>query len=199
MSSPPGGGTIFSVELPAAAAPSLETERSSPAVDARLSPPVPAPAGQGNRSDAELYPPPRSSHRGTRVLVVEDEPTVARLIADVLEDEGLRVDTLLDGREALDRAAREPYQLVICDMKMPGLDGQNFFQSLARARSSLQDRFLFVTGDVIAQQTHEFLKRNRLPHVAKPFRVEELTEKVFGLLDGRLARRGRAASAKKGL
>jgi len=39
---------------------------------------------------------------GTRVLVLEDEPTVARLIADVLEDEGLRVDVLLDAREALE-------------------------------------------------------------------------------------------------
>jgi hypothetical protein len=56
---------------------------------------------------------------------------------------------------------------------------------------------LFVTGDVIAQQTQEFLERHRLPHVAKPFRVEELTEKVFNLLDGQLARGGRAAAAKK--
>jgi len=40
------------------------------------------------------------------VLVVEDEPTVARLIADVLEDEGMLVDVLLDGREALGRAGR---------------------------------------------------------------------------------------------
>ena len=199
VTSPPSGGTIFSVELPMAAPPSLETERSSSADDSQFSPAAPALAGQGGRPDAELSSPPRSSHRGTRVLVVEDEPTVARLIADVLEDEGLRVDTLLDGREALDRAAREPYQLVICDMKMPGLDGQQFFQSLARVRSSLQDRFLFVTGDVIAHQTHEFLKRNRLPHVAKPFRVEELTEKVFGLLDRRLVRGGRVASVKNAL
>lgn len=132
------------------------------------------------------------------MLVVEDEPTVARLIADVLEDEGLQVDTLLDGREALRRAARENYDLVICDMKMPGLDGQHFYQSLARSRNPLQERFLFVTGDVLAQQTQEFLERNRLPHVAKPFRVEELTEKVYGLLDGQLARGGRAAAAKKG-
>ncbi|MGC2802356.1 MAG: response regulator, partial [Candidatus Acidiferrum sp.] len=114
-------------------------------------------------------------------------------------DEGLRVDTLLDGREALDRAEHESYDLVICDMKMPGLDGQHFYQSLARARNPLRDRFLFVTGDVIAHQTHEFLERNGLPHVAKPFRVEELTEKVFGLLDGQLARGGRAAAVKKGL
>jgi hypothetical protein len=69
-------------------------------------------------------------------MVIEDEPTVGRLIADVLEDKGLHVDVLLDGREALDRAGRERFDLVICDMKMPGLDGQNFYQSLARAESA---------------------------------------------------------------
>jgi CheY-like chemotaxis protein len=116
------------------------------------------------------------------VLVVEDEPTVARLIADVLEDEGMRVDVILDGREALERAARESYDLVICDMKMPGLDGQHFYRSLARNGNPLRDRFLFVTGDVMAAHTREFLKRNNLPHVAKPFRVEELTERVHSVL-----------------
>jgi CheY-like chemotaxis protein len=105
-----------------------------------------------------------------------------RLIADVLEDEGMHVDVLLDGREALERAARESYDLVICDMKMPGLDGQHFYRSLARNGNSLRERFLFVTGDVMAAHTREFLRRNNLPHVAKPFRVEELTEKVHSLL-----------------
>jgi DNA-binding response OmpR family regulator len=46
----------------------------------------------------------------------------------------------------------------------------------------LRERFLFVTGDVMAAQTREFLDRYRLPHVAKPFRVEELTEKVHAVL-----------------
>jgi DNA-binding response OmpR family regulator len=112
------------------------------------------------------------------VLVVEDEPTVARLIGDVLEDEGLQVDVLLDGREALERAARESYDLVICDMKMPGVDGQHLYKSLASSGNPLRKKFLFVTGDVAAAQTHEFLERHHLPHVAKPFRVEELTERV---------------------
>jgi len=49
-------------------------------------------------------------------------------------------DVLLDGRQALDRAGRERFDLVICDMKMPGLDGQNSYQSLARARNPLQER-----------------------------------------------------------
>ena len=67
-------------------------------------------------------------------------------------------------------------------MKMPGLDGQHFYQSLARNGNSLRERFLFVTGDVMAAHTREFLKRNKLPHVAKPFRVEELTERVHAVL-----------------
>jgi len=197
VDSPSSGGSTFTVELPVAAESSAEPGRL-PAEAEEL----PVPATRGNaavRNRAHIVPQRalRSSHRGARVLVVEDEPTVARLIADVLEDEGLHVDVLLDGREALERAGREQFDLVICDMKMPGLDGQHFFKSLARARNPLQERFLFVTGDVIAQQTQEFLERNSLPHVAKPFRVEELTEKVFSLLDSQLAHRGRVAAAKK--
>ena len=116
------------------------------------------------------------------MLVVEDEPTVARLIGDVLEDQGLRVDVLLDGREALKRAAREVYDLVICDMKMPDLDGQHFYRSLVSTDNPLRKKFLFVTGDVIASHTHEFLERHQVSHVAKPFRVEELSEKVRRVL-----------------
>jgi signal transduction histidine kinase/CheY-like chemotaxis protein len=201
VSSPPDGGSIFTVELPVEVESSEEPGRRFLERNDQVRSVQQGAAGRRNRPQPlpQAIPQPamRSNHRGTRVLVVEDEPTVARLIADVLEDEGLHVDVLLDGREALERAGREPFDLVICDMKMPGLDGQHFYQSLARARNPLQERFLFVTGDVIAQQTQDFLERNRLPHVAKPFRVEELTEKVFGLLDSQLARGGRAAAAKK--
>jgi CheY-like chemotaxis protein len=112
------------------------------------------------------------------VLVVEDEPTVAQIISDFLEDEGFRVEALLDGYEALERAARASYDLVICDMKMPGLDGQHFYETLACMGNPLSKRFLFVTGDVLSSHTQEFLERHHLPHVAKTFRVEELTEKL---------------------
>ena len=61
-------------------------------------------------------------------------------------------------------------------MKMPNLDGQTLYESLTPARRALQDKFLFVTGDVLGTKTHAFLTKNRVPHVAKPFRVEELLE-----------------------
>ncbi len=197
VSSPQEGGSVFTVEFPVAAESFIDAGRRPPDVDEVLPRAAHGSNGQRSRAHPASKSAPRSNHRGTRVLVVEDEPTVARLIADVLEDEGLHVDVLLDGREALDRAAREVFDLVICDMKMPGLDGQKFYQSLGRAKNPLQQRFLFVTGDVVAQHTQEFLERNHLPHVAKPFRVEELTEKVFSLLDGQLARGERAPAAKK--
>ena len=177
VASPPGGGATFTLEFPAA------TEETRPTG-------LPA-AGPGLQPERlplrEMYPAApagtlRTSSRASapkgRVLVVEDEPTVARLIGDVLEDDGFRVDLLFDSPEALKRVAKENYDLVICDMKMPRLDGQRFYNTLTRTGNPLREKFLFVTGDVIAAQTHEFLERNRLPHLTKPFRIEELIEKV---------------------
>jgi CheY-like chemotaxis protein len=112
------------------------------------------------------------------VLVIEDEPTVAQLISDVLRDEGFDIEVLLDGRDALERTSRARFDLIICDMKMPNLDGQRLYQSLAAEEKGLSKRFLFVTGDVLGAKTHEFLAKHQLPYVAKPFRVEELLEKV---------------------
>jgi len=199
VSNRPEGGVVFSIELPVAAAETVEISRPSAVPGERIM------LAQGSTGAAlpEDLPTPapplvaRQDRAGTRVLVVEDEPTVARLIADVLEDEEMSVDVLLNGREALERAAREPYDLVICDMKMPGIDGQHFYKSLVRAQNPLRGRFLFVTGDVIAAHTQEFLERNRLPHLAKPFRMEELTEKVHRVLDSPGAGGSRAAAAKK--
>ena len=136
----------------------------------------------GNAVGPRSAPPSLLRQDANRILVVEDEPTVARLIADVLEDEGFQVHVQLDGREALQQADRESYDLVICDMKMPGLDGQHFYQALAQTGNPLSKRFLFVTGDVVAQHTQQFLEHHQVPHVAKPFRMEELKDCVRGLL-----------------
>ncbi|HXM97502.1 MAG TPA: ATP-binding protein [Candidatus Dormibacteraeota bacterium] len=168
--SPPTGGTKFSIEL-----------RSTPIVSSRAQ--IPA------SSDAREFSPSwgKPVHRNrsgvhAHVLVVEDEPTVARLIADVLEDQGYNVDVMLSSREALERAGNSHYDLAICDMRMPGLDGQHFFQALLLAQNPLREKLLFVTGDGVAPATREFLERNKLPYVAKPFRVEELSEAVTKIL-----------------
>jgi CheY-like chemotaxis protein len=75
-------------------------------------------------------------------------------------------------------------------MRMPGMDGQEFYRGLVKSGNALQHSFLFVTGDVIAPATQTFLERNHLPHLAKPFRVEELTERVREVLENNTAGAG---------
>ncbi len=77
------------------------------------------------------------------------------------------------------------------------LDGEHFYQALTLAQNPLRERFLFVTGDVLAAHTREFLERNHLPHVAKPFRVEELTEKIRSVLEATSPRTNSRTAAKK--
>jgi two-component system NtrC family sensor kinase len=169
-------GATFVVELPVMTA--CEAPAGLPAL-------VKPPAEEVPRPALESVPPrPAASLRrsaplpanGPRisVLVVEDEPTVAQLIADVLKEEGHRVEIVLDSREAFARVQRFVYDVIICDLRMPRLDGRAFYRLLGRSAHPAQQRILFVTGDILSPRTLDFLKQTGLPFLAKPFLVEEL-------------------------
>jgi two-component system, NtrC family, sensor kinase len=131
-------------------------------------------------------PEPFAGHSGVlqtgRILVVEDEPAVAQLIVDILREERHQIEATLDSQEGLTRLSRNHYDLVICDVRMPRFDGIAFYEALVRAGSPLKNRILFITGDVLARRTVEFLEPNGLPYLAKPFLVEELKIAVNQLL-----------------
>lgn len=153
-----GGGAKFTIELPISAQQKIENlfPRSEP-------------------TQVRILP---RGRRARRVLVIEDEPTVAQLIEDVLTEEGYAAETHLDGRGGLERALHEEFDLVICDLKMPRVDGRTIYQELVRHHSPLQNRMVFVTGDVLASRTMEFLESSGLPYLAKPFQVDDLKEAV---------------------
>jgi len=175
LHSPPEGGTRFVVELPAVTVGARAERRNR---EAR-----PEETARGNRGEIWRKKQVSAAKKvAARVLVVEDEPTVAALIADVLRDEGMNVDVLLNSQSALRKVEAVRYDLLICDLKMPGVDGQTFYRMLAQRHNPLHDRVLFVTGDVLAPRSQEFLERNHLPHVAKPFRMEELSRAVQEVL-----------------
>lgn len=120
-----------------------------------------------------------------RVLVVEDEQTVAHLISDVLREEGMSAEVALGGREGLDRllaagqaGAGWSYDLVICDLKMPGLDGPSLYRELLQRQHPARDRILFITGDTLSRRTLEFLERYKAPFLSKPFLADELRAAV---------------------
>jgi len=72
---------------------------------------------------------------------------------------------------------------VICDMRMPRLDGPAFYDTLISAGMPMKDRIIFITGDTLAPRTLEFLEPNGLPYLAKPFLVEELKLAVNRILE----------------
>ncbi|MGO9640601.1 MAG: ATP-binding protein [Candidatus Acidiferrales bacterium] len=178
VESQPNDGATFVIELPMMALAELEPPEEIS--DAFAPPAVFTPerasrAGQPAQAIAEH--PSSAAHR-ERILVVEDEPTVAQLIADVLTEEGHRVDILLDSREALARLDEQKYDLVICDLKMPHLDGRGFYKALVSAGNPLQHSLIFVTGDTLSPHTLDFLESSGVPYLAKPFLVEELKQIV---------------------
>jgi len=175
-----GSGACFVVELPCAA----EQPEKVRGDEEQPEPPAAEPQ-VGDRQALFV-----AMGKIPRVLVIEDEPTVSTLIADVLREEGMEVNVFADGQKALESTRGCSYDLAMCDMNMPGMDGPDFFAELAAAQNPLRERILFVTGDAIGQRTQEFLERVQLPHVAKPFRVEELCLAVRKMLWGQLQTAG---------
>ena len=109
-----------------------------------------------------------------RVLVVEDEPALAQAVAEALGDAGFKVDRASDGEEGLTRLTEANYDLIVCDLKMPRIDGMQFYRAMAAATPALARRVIFVTGDVAGTDAERFLEETGCRWLSKPFRLGDL-------------------------
>ncbi|MBP7694224.1 MAG: response regulator transcription factor [Anaerolineales bacterium] len=113
------------------------------------------------------------------ILVVDDEPKVARLARDYLEKNGFRVVTAADGQAALAMARREKPDLVILDLMLPGLDGREVCRILRR-ESEVPIIMLTALSEEIDQVTG--LEIGADDYITKPFSVRALVARVRALL-----------------
>jgi len=81
------------------------------------------------------------------VLVVDDEPGILRALTRLLQRDGHSVETATDGQAALARLREDAYDVLLCDLRMPTLDGQTFYGLLQRQHPSLCQRLIVLTGD----------------------------------------------------
>jgi signal transduction histidine kinase len=124
---------------------------------------------------------------GRKILVVDDEAAIAEVLVDTFERDGHTVAVAGNGAVALDALDRDTYDLVVCDTKMPVLDGPRFFGELERRFPALRRRFIFVTGDVLSREKREFLERTGVPFLAKPCdlgQVRQLVHRTLALPPG---------------
>jgi PAS domain S-box-containing protein len=112
--------------------------------------------------------------KGTRALVIEDEPALGDAVAAALADEGFRPDRAEDGEEALRKVHERHYDVIICDLKMPRVDGMAFFREVSAKMPHVARRLIFVTGDVAGTEAERFLEESGCRWVPKPFRLRDL-------------------------
>ena len=116
------------------------------------------------------------------ILVVDDEPLVAALIADALGLEGYEVETAKNGREALEKIAARSYDAILSDLRMPELDGVGLYRELEQQHESLLLRLAFVSGTTEPPEYASFLEETGAPVLSKPFAVADLHRLVQRLL-----------------
>ena len=134
-----------------------------------------APPGAASASAAAAtVAPSRDVFKGARVLVVEDEPALASAVRDAFVDAGFAVDRAGDGEEGLARVAENHYDLIVCDLKMPRVDGIRFYRAMTAATPALARRVIFVTGDVAGTDAERFLEDSGCRWLSKPFRLGDL-------------------------
>ena len=119
--------------------------------------------------------------RGANILVVDDEEILRGMVREILAPD----HTVLlagNGREAIDILEREPVDMVITDLRMPGLDGFALFKWVKENMPGLEKRMLFTTGDIYEPKTREFIRQVEFRCISKPFSVDAFVQQVSSLL-----------------
>jgi two-component system NtrC family sensor kinase len=144
VTSEPGQGAVFHIELP--------VKR-------------PVAVTEDNERIDSLPPPAIAS----TILVVDDERGIRQALAYLLRREGHRVDTAVHGQQALHMLQEQTYDLVLCDLRMPELDGPSLYRQIVMSKPQYLQRFVFLTGDTLSPETDAFLKQTAAPRLVKPF------------------------------
>ncbi len=152
--STPGKGTTMELTLPRAVAPQVD---------------VPAPRSKSGQHAAGGSP--------LRVLVVDDEPIIVRLVGKCLESVAAVVGET-DPARGLERALTEPFDVILCDVMMPGLTGVEVHERVARDRPEAAGRFVFMTGGTYTARARDYLDGLPNTRLDKPFNLSELVKTV---------------------
>lgn len=104
-----------------------------------------------------------------RALVIDDELEIAESLADFLSIEGFTCDVAVGGAQAQKRLLRGHYDLIVSDLRMPGMDGPQLYAWLKTERPDLATRMAFATGDTLGTSAARFLEAVERPVLEKPF------------------------------
>jgi signal transduction histidine kinase len=109
-----------------------------------------------------------------------DDVSVVYLVRSALAQANMLV-IAADGQQALDLLPHQPFDLVLCDLRMPGMGGREFYQQLQVVAAALAERLLFISGDSTSTATHVFVRQSGRPLLSKPFTPNDLYHAIAAL------------------
>ena len=112
------------------------------------------------------------------VLVVDDEPGIRQATARFLNRSGMQVRAVSDGAEALRALRGQTFDVILCDVRMPGMNGRDFLIRLREQAPLLVATLIFATGDTLDADTAALLADAGAPSLVKPFDFDELERLV---------------------
>jgi signal transduction histidine kinase len=160
------------------------TVRSAPGEGATFTVEIPIGEAAGAAKATDRGPAPGElSGAGLKVLIVDDEDAILALVRAILEGAGFKVDVAGDGELALRHLRQTRYDAVLCDIKMPGMTGEQVYEALRVIDPAGAERLIFMTGDVVGERTQNVIRQGNNVCVAKPFTPDEIraaVQKVLG-------------------
>jgi CheY-like chemotaxis protein len=136
---------------------------------------------------------PRIAPRRARILVIDDEPAIGICIKRALRGDH-DVECSSSPREDLEKlVAGNPYDVILCDLMMPGMTGIQLHKALVQRAPDVARRVVFVTGGVFTPEAAEFLARNGVARLNKPFELPDLRQMISQVLE----REGRTSDPQR--
>lgn len=119
-----------------------------------------------------------------KLLVIDDEPAIREGVRRILESNAYTVETFASGHAALERIREEAFDLVITDLKMPGLSGTDVLKAIKEIHPDLP--VIFITGYSSVDNAVEVMKLGAVDYIAKPFTPEEMLKVIKTALEQRV-------------
>ncbi len=114
--------------------------------------------------------------KGKKVLLVDDEVDFTASLGKVLRRRGFEVETASDGMTAVVRIAKEPFHVVILDVKMPGMDGMQVLAEIKRL--AIDTQVILLTGHLSLSDEETGLKEGAFAYLFKPFPILKLVNLI---------------------
>jgi CheY-like chemotaxis protein/anti-sigma regulatory factor (Ser/Thr protein kinase) len=149
----------------------------------RVTVPVVASDALSPQTPAEPAAPSRT--QGGAILLIDDEPGVQKALRRVLQRSGHDVTVANNGREGLAALEERSYEVILCDMRMPDLDGPGFYRELERRHPHLLSRLVFLTGDALGAEAQAFFAQIDRPRLIKPFNARQIRQIIQQVLEER--------------